>query len=288
MNGSEHSGELRDGTLVAMAGVALTVTVALVTFRFGDEWGAGVLFLLAAVPAAAVLAYALPVDVATRPPAWLSGLYGAAFVLAVIALANLADVLGASEDPGSGAIVWTGALLAAGWGAIAWARGSGLSALLAAAAAAVTLVAFVDFAFDPDGASTFRYVLVAIAAVLVVAAAVVSATRLDHATALADVAGLTALALALTFAFELLFFSFGGEETQRAGTAWGWELALLLVGAALCAFAAIHHVAGPGWIGATVLAAFALLAIDSEDPSLVGWPIVLAIVTAVLCAAAVV
>jgi hypothetical protein len=292
MNGSEHSGELQDGTLAAAAAIALAVTSLLLITRFQDDWSSFVQLLVTGVPALAVLSYALPVPVPDgRPPVWLSALYAAGFALSAFALITLADLLGASDDLSSGTITWVGGLLTAGWASLAVARGSGLSALLAAIAAVVTFIAFVDFAFDPEGTPTFRYLLVVSAAVLFVGALVLQGSRPGHATALADVAGLAALALGVTFAADLVFATaFSDEETASVGAAWGWELVLMLIGAGLCAFAMVNRVAGPGWIGALVLAVFAFLSAvsdNSADPSFVGWPLVLVLLSAGLCAGAV-
>jgi hypothetical protein len=60
---------------------------------------------------------------------------------------------------------------------------------------------------------------------------------------------------------------------------------LVLTGVALCAFAALDRVAGPGWIGAIVLAVFVLMSSEVEDPSIVGWPLVLILAVALLLAA---
>jgi hypothetical protein len=284
MSGTEQSAEVRDGTPVLMAAVALAVTVLLIQSRFADEWGALILFVVAALPAALVGYFAVGIDVADRPPAWLSGLYAIAFGLTAFALLNLADALGASDDLGSGAFFWVGAVLAAAWGGLALTRSSGVSALLAAAAAIVSVVAFIDLVFDPDSLTTFRYVLLVLAAALLLGAIVLSTTNLDHATALADVAGLAAIAVAATFAFEALFGGFIVADGEQPDTSvgMGWELAILSVGLCLAAFAALYRVAGPGWIGAAALVAFALLAEDSDDPSLIGWPIVLIALTGLL------
>jgi hypothetical protein len=278
------------GPLLAAAAIVLAVTVYTLVTRFDDDWGTGVQLLVTGAAALAVLAVAIPVDVreGAVPPAWLSALYAAGFALTLGALILLADVLGANgDDPGSGTVTWVSLVLVAAWGYLAVRRNSGISAFLAALAAVTAVVAFVDWVFDPESASTFRYVLTACIVALAAGAVALRDARLDYATALADAAGIAALALAVTFLGDLFLGAIFGAEDEGAtdGPAWGWELVLLLTGAALCAFAALHRVAGPGWIGAVVLVVFVLMASEAEDPSLVGWPLVLVLALGLLIAA---
>jgi hypothetical protein len=110
-------------------------------------------------------------------------------------------------------------------------------------------------------------------------------TRPRHGVAVIDSAGLAVLFLALTFAVG----AFSGALGQGGGGAsgWGWELFVLLAGAALVGFAVTNREPGPGYLGGLVLLAFVLMAANSGDePSLVGWPLVLLIVSLALLALA--
>jgi hypothetical protein len=55
--------------------------------------------------------------------------------------------------------------------------------------------------------------------------------------------------------------------------AWGWLLALLLIGFALVGYGAVDRERGPAWLGALVLVAFAISA--AVHASLLWWPVLL-------------
>ena len=65
-----------------------------------------------------------------------------------------------------------------------------------------------------------------------------------------------------------------------AGT--GWELVMLAGGAALIAYTAAYGRSGPAYLGVANLLAFIVLsaAPDEDGASLVGWPLILLLVTA--------
>jgi hypothetical protein len=306
------------GPLLGAAVLLLTVAVLLIDVRFEDDWSAGAHLLITALPAALALALALrarqePRDVDatgapsedpdpgaavpgehpfgapgaapsggaaifSAPPAWLSVTLVCAFVLTLFALGNLADTLGADEDFSAGTLTWVGLLLTALAAWLALSRNSAICTLLAGASAVVTVLAFVDFAFDlDDPLPTFRWLLMLCSLALAAGAFVLRDRTRRHAVALVDVAGLAVLGLAFTFAISAFNGIFaGGETTTGAGL--GWELFLLLAGVALVAYAALDREPGPGYLGAFALLAFVVLAAtpdEGDGPSLVGWPLVL-------------
>ena len=267
------------GSLIGAGAVALVVTVNLVNLRFEDEWGIGVHFAYSALAAGLVIALALSVRPgAGRPPIWHSTLIVASFVLAFGALFNLADLLGGSGDLGSGTVFWVGFLIASLMFWLAHRYDSGIAALLDAITTVVTVVAFVEWAFDPDGADTFRWVLL-FTAVGAAAYGLMGADEEGHRrVGWVNAAGVALLGIAGTYALEFLGSGLlGGVE---AGT--GWELVLLAGGAALIAHAAVFARSGPAYLGGANLFAFVILAgAPSDDgPSLVGWPLLLLMGTA--------
>ena len=89
----------------------------------------------------------------------------------------------------------------------------------------------------------------------------------------------------LTFAFEFLFGGFfvaEGEQPEQSVGA-GWELAMLLIGLVPDGVRGAQPRRRAGLDRRRPCSlAFALLAMDSDDPSLIGWPIVLIVLTAAL------
>jgi hypothetical protein len=94
---------------------------------------------------------------------------------------------------------------------------------------------------------------------------------------LVDAAGAAILALALTFA-GFTVIGFGPEP----GTATGWEIVVLAGAFGSIAYASVDKEPGPAAFGVAILAGFVLMADDAHDPTLVGWPIALALMAAFL------
>jgi len=295
------------GELVAAAATALTLTVAFVNSRFDAEWGTGIHLVYTAIAAAVVIAMAAqsarPVgseaaatpegDVVSRarPATWQSVLFVAAFILAAGTLGELADVLGSDGVFAStGTTVWVGLLLVGlmAWFATGW--NSGISTLLGVVTLAVVIVSFIDWVFSPEEVDTFRWIFLLIALGFVAVGAVRRQSEPQHAVGWMNAAGLAVLAIALTFAAEALIGAFNpfgeGGDVDQPGT--GWELIVLLGGVVLIAYSVMTAQAGPGYLGVANLIAFgALASTPGEDgPSLIGWPLVLILVTGALLAVA--
>jgi hypothetical protein len=260
------------GDVVAAGAVALAALVLLLQLRFDATWAVGVHFVYAAA------AFGFVGTLALRAPregdtlrAYQSALLAATFALAVPTLARLAQVLGADGLDSAGTLAWVGGVLAGLGFAMAGARGSALCVLLGAVSAVVAVVAFIDWAFSPHGFETARWVLLVLVGALALATVAQRDLHPERAVALADAGGLTALALALTFAIEPFLADIVGP-----GAGAGWEMFLYACGFGLCAFSAVDRAPGPGWIGVAVLVVTTVVAAGGKT-TLLGWPLVLAI-----------
>jgi hypothetical protein len=264
------------GDQVAAGVVALTVAIYVLELRFADTWGVGIRFVIAALATSAVAALAVqsPVE-GERPRAYQSVLYIATFFLAAVTLDNLADILGADAPPrASGTIVWIALLLVALCVWFAVRRNSAVMTLLGAVSFVFVVEAFIDWVFDPDGLTTFRWILLLLVLAFTLASLSARGDRPRHAVQLVNAAGLSAVALAVTFAPETLI-TFDGLRPRGVGA--GWELFLLACGFGLVAYSAVDREPGPGYIGTVVLVLFVLIAgpAGRDGASLIGWPIVL-------------
>jgi len=248
----------------------LAVAVVLMTVRMDDAWGSGAHLVVTGLGCALVLSMALlaPLE-GDAPRAYHSVLLVAGLTLLGVALLRLAQALGADPSPGSGALTWTAVVLAltAAW--IARTRNSAICTLIAAAAGGGATLAFVDWTFDPDGVSTFRWILFALMAVYVFASLRERDRRRRHAVQLINAAGLAALVLAGTFGVFGL--------ARQVDAAAGWEIVLLGAGFGLAAYAGVDREPGPGYLGFLVLVAFVVVAgpPGRDDASILGWPLVL-------------
>lgn len=264
------------GDQVAAGAVVLTVAIYVLEARFASTWGAGIRFVIDALAAFAVGALAVqsPVE-GERPRAYQSVLYVATFFLVAITLNNLADILGADNPPqASGTVVWIAVLLLALCVWFATRRNSAIMTLLGAISFAFAVEAFIEWVFDPHGLTTFRWILLLLVLAFTLASLSARGDRPRHAVQLVNAAGLSAVALAVTFVPESII-TFQGSRLHGAGA--GWELFLLACGFGLAAYAAVDREAGPAYLGVLVLALFVLIAgpAGRDGASLIGWPIVL-------------
>lgn len=261
------------GDQVAAGVVVLATLVLLLMVRFGDEWGAGVHLAYSAAAAAAVGAMAgLSEREGGSPRAYQSILYVATVALTLVALVALADVLGSQGIGSPGTATWVFLVLTAVAGAFAALRNSAVCTLLGAVAAAVAVLALVEWLLE-TGAGTARWVLLVLFAVFALGAMGRRDRDRRHAVQLVNAAGLAALAIASSFGLAALFGLFArGFVGFEVG--WGWELFLVVCGCGLIAYAAVDREPGPGYLGAAVLLSFALLAAGGD--SILGWPLVLA------------
>jgi hypothetical protein len=266
------------GDLIAAAAVPLTVGVLMVEVRFNGVWGRGVLFVLALLATALVLGMGLlaPLEEA-RPRAYQTVLLVAGLTLLAFTIFQLARVLG-EDSPlsASGTVTWMTTLFAAVAAVAAWDRRSPICALIEFVAGGITLLAFVQWVFDPRGPNTSRWLLL----VLIVVYAAVHVRLRDqwprHAVHAVNAAGLAAIVLAVSY-LGGIFLPVRLVGGGHAGT--GWELVLLAVGLALVAYAGVDREPGPGYLGFAVLVLFVAIAgpRSLSGASLIGWPILLLI-----------
>jgi hypothetical protein len=244
-------------------------------------WAEGVLFAVAAVPAALLLAFGLAMT-ETRSRGPITVMLVAGLTLAAVALGRLGHAL-AGDDflSHGGSLTWMLAAFTA-LAAICARRTRSTACLLIAALAAVgLLVELVNWAFGTEAVDTFRVLLAIAFAALFVAGLAVGGRA---GTILVSAAGVTVLAAAYVLGAGA-FFVLGTD------TAWGWELVMLAQGLALAAFAVQRLEPGPGYLAFFVLASFVSSAafartdpefetVAAPDATLVGWPLALAVGTA--------
>jgi hypothetical protein len=267
------------GDLIAAGAVPFTVAITLINLRMQGDWDAGVFLALNWVAAVLIFGMgALAEPEGGAPRAYQSTLLVAGLALILLGLVRLVDVLDA--DVNSRTLVWTGLIFTAKAAWAAWFRNSGACALIAAIGGGVTFLAFVDWAFDPSGIATFRWILLLLMIGYVVGSLMLRDWRHRHSVQLVNAAGLAALTLAFTFSFA--WFVVSGASTyasSRSGVSWGWELVLLVAGSGLIAYSAIDREWGPAYIGVAVLITFVLIAAwPSRHASLKWWPIILLVI----------
>jgi hypothetical protein len=259
------------GDLIAAGSVPLVVSIALINVRFDGEWGVGILLVLTAAACALLLAMGmLAPPEGEFPRAYVVALLLGGLALLAIALVRLADVLGADDPLATDSTVfWMATAFAAAAAFPAWERNSPVCALLEAVAGGIALLAFVDWVFDPDSATTFRWILLALIVVYVLVHLRWREERRRHAVHMINAAGVAGIALALSFV-ELI-----GLASQRAST-W-WELVIVGVGFGLVAYAGVDRERGPAYLGVALLLAFVALAgpAGEDGASLIGWPLLL-------------
>jgi len=277
------------GDLIAAGALPLALGVLLVNVRLDATWGTGAFLAIDALACALVLGMGLlaPLE-GERPRSYQQVLLLAGQALGFAMLVRLAQVLGADSPLGSaGSRLWIFLIVAVGGAWIARTRRSAICALVAALAGIGAAVAFVDWAFSPEGPGTLRWVLLALAIVLVLAALARRDARRRESVYLIDAAGVAILALGLTFvgaaviAFTALpdaALGFLGIPVGVPGG--GWKLVLLAAGLGLVAYAGVDREAGPAYLGTAILLVFVVLVgIPGEDgASLWFWPLALLLV----------
>jgi hypothetical protein len=276
------------GDLIAAGAAPLALGVLLVNARMDGEWGTGVFLVLTALACALVLGMGIlaPLE-RERPRAYQQVLLLAGLLLLLIALLRLAEVLGVDEPLDSpGTLVWIFGLLTlvALW--LVAARRSAVCMLVAALATIVAVLSLVEWIFSPDGPTTVRWILLALALGFTLAALGQRGSRPREAVYLVDAAGVAVLLLGLTFIGSLIgALTFFGVPGGAPGG--GWKLILLAAGFGLVAYAAVDREAGPAYVGALILLLFVgLVGIPGEDgASLWFWPLVMLLIGGAMVAA---
>jgi hypothetical protein len=276
------------GDLIAAGAVPMAVGVLLLNVRMDRTWGDGVFLVLDALACALVLGMGVlaPLE-SERPRSYQQVLLLAGQLLGFIMLVRLAQVLGV-EGPlrKAGTTTWVFLVAAIGSAWIARSRHSAFSALIAALAGVVSLVSFVEWVFSPEGATTVRWLLLASAVALVLAALARRDRERPESVYLIDAAGSAILVLGLSFIGTLFtVLGFLGLPTAAPGS--GWKLVLLAVGLGLVAYAGVDREPGPAYLGTLILLLFVVFAgiPGAGGASLWFWPLVLLLIGGVAVAA---
>jgi peptidoglycan/LPS O-acetylase OafA/YrhL len=263
------------GPLIAAGAVVLTVGVALEQVRITP--GAGVQFLVVAALAVVLLWLALQERYDGGPPhAHVTVLIVCGLLAAGGALVRFADVLVDVDDGvGSGTIVWV-ALLETGLAAYASARRrSAVASLIAAISLAVAVLSAWDWIFDADSVTPYRWLLLLLALVFVLASLPLRGTSQRHSEQMVNAAGLAILAIPLTAILRGLF----GTPALPGF----WELVVLVGGCALVASASADRSPGPAYLGVANLVAF-IVVTSGGDRTLEWWPAFLILVGLIVMA----
>ncbi len=274
------------GDLIAAGAVPLALGVLLVNVRFDGQWANGILLVLTALACALVLGMGLlaPLE-GERPRSYQQVLLLAGLLLGFVALVRFARVLGAGDPLGApGSRTWIALVVTVGAVWVARTRRSAICALIAALAGIVAVLAFVAWAFAPKGPATDRWLLLALAIVLVLAALARRDVERRESVYLIDAAGVAILALGVTFlgAAVIAYTSLPNVALGYLGIpvglpGGGWKAVLLAAGLGLVAYAGVDREAGPAYLGALILLVFVLLV---GIPAVAGaslwfWPLVL-------------
>jgi hypothetical protein len=274
------------GDLIAAGAVPLTLGVLLMNVRLDATWGTGVFLVLDALACGLVLGMGLlaPLE-GERPRSYQQVLLLSGLLLGFVTLVRLAQVLGVDAPlMSAGTRMWIFLIVTIGSAWVARTRHSAVCALVAALSGIVAVVALVDWAFSPEGPGTLRWVLLALAVVLVLAALARRERQRRESVYLIDAAGVAVLTLGLTFAGAAILaftplpgaaLAFLGIPTSVPGG--GWKLVLLAAGLGLVAYASVDREAGPGYLGALVLFVFVVLVgiPGSGGASVWFWPLLL-------------
>jgi hypothetical protein len=263
------------GPLIAAGAVLVTVGVVLEELRLADKLPTGVHLVILALSGGAIYALGVQVSQQGRPYAFQSVLLVCGLVLLAPALLTLADVLGADFDEfPAGAIVWTSLVYAGLAFYPAAARDSAICALIAAIAAGVALLAFVNWALDAESVTTYRWLLALLALAYALVSLLLRGPAPRHSEQMVNAAGLAVLAIALTGVLPSVvgFFSpFGGGPDELLPN--GWELLVFAAGCGLVAYGAVDRAPGPAYLGVANLAAFvASAAFGDAGETLIYWP----------------
>lgn len=266
---------------IAVGAALLAAAFVVAQLRMDGPWATGVLFLVAAVPAAALLGAGLrdrpPAGGADpRPRAGTSALLLGGLALFAIADYRLLQLLGddeAFDAPRSLTAFF--AILAATALFVAWRSRSAACLLVGALASGGTVLAAVRWVFDTENIASYRPALLFLALVFAAAAWAIRARWRDR-DVLVDAAGLSLLALAQLAGGFFLLGSGGLPDF--------WEGVVLVGATALVAHTAVTRAPGPGVIAVLLLASFASIVAfeqevglvgEEEGASLVGWPLIL-------------
>jgi hypothetical protein len=221
---------------------------------------------------------------------WESAFYTFGIILLPLSLASLVNALDNSADGRINGF-WILAVSAAIAVLTALRRGAWWQMLIAGLFATGSWIALWSKILDNPSADTIRWLLIAFAAILLIAAAALARESRPQAADLITAAGIAAV-----LAGALGIAAFAGGASGVSGLVsdntpkptQGWNVFLLLVSLALIAYGARSVTRGPGYVGAIGFTVFILLVgtdvvarlKGDEADKVVGWPLILLLVGA--------
>jgi hypothetical protein len=292
-------------SLRGVGGLVLATGVIVLVFRrtsFADPWRPGAIFLLLLVTTAFLYATGfLAARWSGRPVGWRSAFVVYAIVLVPFTLFEfLLWIKG--DTTSSWNAVWIFVVTAGFAFPAARVAGVRYATLLGAVALAVAWLALWNEILNAGLADfdALRWVLLGIAAILVALAGFASLGGWPEGTS-ADLVTVAGLAALLAGGAVFLIGLFVPVEAVLPGESTGsplqqglfWDIETLVVALALIGYAGVAPTRGPGYVGAFGLIAFIYsvgLDLDDSSPAgkVLGWPLILIVVGALVFAAGVV
>ena len=267
------------GPLIASGAVLLSAGIALAEVRLSGELPDVVHVLILALSAALLLGLGLQAQLEDgRPAAYQSVLLVAGLLLLEGGLLQLADLLGADfgDDLPAGTFVWTSLVLCGAALFPAVRRNSAICGMIAAIAAGVAFLSAANWIFGADSQAVFRWLLLFLALVFVLASLVLRGGNPRHAELMVITGGLAILSIVLVASFGALFGAVSGFGGDDEGFLPGfWELVVLAAGCGLVAYGAVDRVPGAAWLGVANLVGFLAAASAGADDTLLWWPLFL-------------
>jgi hypothetical protein len=268
------------GPLIAAGTVLFTVGIALEELRLDEKLPNGVHTLIVAAAAALILGLGLQAPLeGGRPAAYQSVLLVCGYLLLEGALLELANLLGADfeGDFPAGAFVWTSVVLCAAALYPAVRRNSAICGMIAGLAAGAAFLSAANWIFGADSQTVFRWLLLLLALVYVLASLVLRGGSPRHAELMVITGGLATFAIVFVASFVALFGAFAGfgggmDEDILPGF---WEFIVLGAGCGLIAYGAVDRVPGAAWLGVAHLVGFIVAASAGADDTLLWWPLIL-------------
>jgi hypothetical protein len=141
----------------------------------------------------------------------------------------------------------------------------------------VAILAAANWIFGAESQTVFRWLLLALALVFVLASLVLRGGSPRHAELMVITAGLATLAIVVVASFGALFGPFMslGGPTDEGFLPGFWELMVLGAGCGLIAYGAVDRVPGAAWLGVAHLIGFLAAASAGADDTLLWWPLIL-------------
>jgi hypothetical protein len=263
-----------------LGAVLLTVAIFLIEAREGRDWSDVGLFAIAAVACLTLFAFALALaEQGTKFERWQSGLSICGFFVAGVALVELAQVLGANDSPGSGAIFWITALIAIGAAYASIIYDSPVHILIAALAAITSFFAFLDFIGTDLEGNEVRNIFAGFWIVYWFGAYAMRTYTprplVDHSHYIVLSGGLAGIIAGTLGAGQSIPGELLGASVGPASRSNGWEFFLLFVSVALIGYTFWQDHRASAYLGIIGLYAFLLI---NGSGDLAGWPVILLIV----------